>query len=183
MRVGDYLAVTNHAIERLEERMQISGYKNIQKSVRKAWFSKKAICEEFWKSRLNLKNNGCTTYHYRKYDNHIFCFQKKYYDVVLLTVFPEDGEFIKQEYASNTKKIKRRNGRGSILPKVHSEQGEYMWGKDYFRTRFDLRRETDKREIRDPSSLRETPRRKQISRPWRFGQEIARMGGIEQDVA
>jgi len=181
MRVGKYLAVTNHAIERLEERMKISGYRNIQTAVRKAWFSKKAICEEFWKSNLNLKNSGCTTYHYRKYNQCIFCFQKKYYDVVLLTVFPEDSDHIKK-YEANPKKTFRRNQGRTVLPKMHSAQGADVWGKDYFRTRFDLRRKTDKREICDPASLRETPRRKPISRPWRFGQEVARMGGVEQII-
>lgn len=181
MRVGEYLAVTNHAIERLEERMKISGYKNIQKAVRKAWFSKKEICIEFWKSRLNLKNNGCTTYHYRKYNNCIFCFQKKYYDVVLLTVFPEDGEFIKQEYASNTKKTFGRNQSRSVLPKMHSAQGTDVWGKDYFRTRHDLRRKADKREMGDFASMRKTPRRQQVSGSWRSGQAISRIRSGKQD--
>jgi len=99
MRVGKKLAVTNHAIERLEKRMKITG-KEIFVVVRKAWFSRQPICEEFWKSKYNLKNIGCTTYHYRKYKGHIFCFQKKYVDVVLMTVFPEEPE----HYEANTKK-------------------------------------------------------------------------------
>lgn len=175
MRVGKYLAVTNHAIQRLEERMEISGYKDIQKAVKKAWFSKKEICQEFWKSRLNLKKIGCTTYHYRKYDNHIFCFQKKFYDVVLLTVFPEDSEFIKEEYAKNTTKTPSRNAGGSILQNVRTPQRESVQWKDHFRTRFDLRRKADKREMGDPASVRETPRSKQVSRPWRSGQALSRI--------
>lgn len=182
MRVGKSLAVTNHAIERLDERMGIRGYKDIQRAVKKAWYDSKPICEEFWRSRMNLKNNGCTTYHYRKYNKCIFCFQKKYYDIVLLTVFPEDSELLKKDYEANPKKFKRRYVGGSVLQKMHPAQGADVWGKDYFRTRFDLRRKTDKREICDPASLRETPRRKPISRPWRFGQEVARMGGVEQIV-
>ncbi|NCU32533.1 MAG: hypothetical protein EOM23_06295 [Candidatus Moranbacteria bacterium] len=180
MRVGKYLAVTNHAIERLEQRMNITGYKEISKAVKKAWYNTQPICEEFWKSSINLKNNGCTTYFYKKYKQCIFCFQKKYSDVVLLTVFPEDGEYLKNE--ANTKKTFRRNDRKSILPKVHSGENAPMWGKDYFRTRFDLRRKADKRKIRDRASLRETSRSKHISRPWRHGQEISRMGGIDKAV-
>jgi len=168
MRVGKSLAVTNYAIQRLEERMGIKGYKDIQRAVKKAWYDSKPICQEFYASRMNLKNSGCTTYHYKKYNQCIFCFQKKYYDIVLLTVFQENGDYLKNEYATNPKKIKRRFVNGSILQKVHPESNDGVWGKDYFRTRFDLRRETDKREIRDPASVREAPRRKQISRPWRF---------------
>lgn len=183
MRVGKSLAVTNHAISRMDERMGIRGFKDIQRAVKKAWYDTKPICQEFWNSRMNLKNNGCTTYHYKKYNKCIFCFQRKYYDIVLLTVFPEDSEFLKQAYEANPRKIKKGNEFGSVLQKMHPAQGADVWGKDYFRTRFDLRRQTDKREIRDPASLRETSRRKQISRPWRFRQEISRMGGIESDVS
>lgn len=175
MRVGKDLAVTNHAIERLEERMKISGYKNIQIAVKKAWFSKREICQEFWKSRLNLKKAGCTTYHYRKYDNHIFCFQKKFSDVVLLTVFPENSEFIKEEYAKNpTKTIKRDSG-GSILQNVHSPRYKEVQWKDYFRTRHNIRRKAGKRKMGNTSSMRKTSRSKQLSRPWRAGQEISRI--------
>lgn len=128
MYVGKELAVTNHAIERLNERMDIHGYKNIESTVKTAWKSRQKICEEFWNSRCNLKNNGCTTYHYRKYLGHIFCFQKKYIDVVLLTVFPEQPE----HYETNTKKTFKRYPRGSVLQKMRTTPREELWGKDYF---------------------------------------------------
>lgn len=178
MRVGKYLAVTNHAIERLDERMGVSGYKNIQKVVKKAWFSKKEICEDFWKSGLNLKNNGCTTYHYRKYNNCIFCFQKKYVDVVLLTVFPEDSDRIK-EYEANPKKTAERNPYRSVLRKVYTPRDKEVQWKDHCRTRFDLRRKADKREMGDPASMRKTPRSQQVSRRWRSGQALSRIRGGE----
>lgn len=182
MRVGKSLAVTNHAIQRMDERMGIRGYKDIQRAVKKAWYDSKPICQEFYLSRMNLKNNGCTTYHYKKYNNCIFCFQRKYYDIVLLTVFPEDIEHIKSHEA-NPRKIKKRVECGSVLQKMHPESNDGVWGKDYFRTRFDLRRKTNEREIRDPAGVRETPRSKPVSRPWRFRQEISRMGSLESDVA
>lgn len=176
MRVGEYLAVTNHAIDRLEERMKITG-KEIFVVVRKAWFSRQPICEEFFKSKYNLKNIGCTTYHYRKYKGHIFCFQKKYVDVVLMTVFPEEPE----HYEANTKKTFTRNTSGSVLPKMHQAQGKDVWGKDYFRTRHDLRRKADKREMGDTASVRKAPRRQQVSRRWRPGQALSRIRGSESD--
>ena len=178
MRVGKYLAVTNHAIERLEQRMNITGYKNISKAVKKAWYNTQPICEEFWKSMMNLKNNGCTTYHYKKYSQCIFCFQKKYSDVVLLTVFPEDGEYLKNE--ANTKKTFRRNNKRSLLPALHPREEGWMLGKDYFRTRYNLRRKASERKMGDTPSVRKTPRSVPISRPWRHGQEISRMGGTDE---
>jgi len=177
MRVGKELAVTNHAIERLEERMKITG-KEIFVVVKKAWHSRQPICEEFWKSKCNLKNSGCTTYHYRKYKGHLFCFQKKYVDVVLLTVFPEEPE----HYETNPKKTFSGYQSRSVLPKVHSERGKDVWGKDYFRTRHNIRRKASEREMGDPPSMREASRRKQLSRPWRFRQEIPRMDGIEEII-
>lgn len=177
MRVGKELAVTNHAIDRLEERMKITG-KEIFVVVRKAWCSRQPICEEFWNSKCNLKNTGCTTYHYRKYKGHIFCFQKKYVDVVLLTVFPEEPE----HYEANPKKTFTRNTSGSVLQKMHPERGKDVWGKDYFRTRHNIRRKASEREMGNPPSLRETSRRKQLSRPWRFRQEIPRMDGLEEII-
>jgi hypothetical protein len=182
MRVGKSLAVTNHAIERLDERMGIKGYKDIQRAVKKAWYDSKPICEEFWRSRMNLKKSGITTYHYRKYNKCIFCFQKKYYDIVLLTVFPEDSELLKKDYEANPKKFKRRYVGGSVLQKMHPAQGADVWGKDYFRTRYNLRREASERKMGDHPSVRKTPRSVPISRQRRNRQEIPRVGSIDETL-
>jgi hypothetical protein len=175
MRVGKNLAVTNHAIVRLAERMRVTG-KDIEVVVNKAWFSKQPICEEFWKSKFNLKNIGCTTYHYRKFNRHLFCFQKKYFDFVLLTVFPESSEF----YETYPKKIIKRDPCGSILQDMYQSKNKPMRRTDNSRTRNNICREASEREMGNPPSLRETSRRKQLSRPWRFRQEISRMDGIEE---
>lgn len=177
MRVGKDLAVTNHAICRLEQRMKITG-KEIFVVVKKAWLSRQPICEEFWNSKYNLKNIGCTTYHYRKHNGHIFCFQKKYVDVVLLTVFPEEPE----HYEANTTKIETRNYKRPILQDMYQGKNTQLRRKDNVGTRHNLRRKTNKREMGDPPSLREASRRKQLSRPWRYRQEIPRMDGLDETV-
>lgn len=177
MRVGTNLAVTNHAIERLAERMRITG-KDIAGVVRKAWYSRQPICEEFWKSDCNLKNQGCTTYHYRKYREHLFCFQKKYIDIVLLTVFPEEPE----HYETHTPKIETRNFKRPILQNMHQGKNTQLRRKNNVGTRNNIRRKTSEREMGDPPSLREASRRKQLSRPWRYRQEIPRMDGLDEAV-
>lgn len=144
MRVGKYLAVTNHAINRLEQRMNITGYPNIAKAVKKAWYNTQPICEEFWRSRINFQNNGCTTYHYKKYNNCIFCFQKKYSDVVLITVFSEDKELLKQEYEDNSKKIIKRNYRESFLQEMYPPKNRKMRRKNNPRACNNLRRKSGK---------------------------------------
>ena len=153
MRVGKNIAVTNHAVERLSERMKIKS-RDVARVVRKAWWSRQPICEEFWKSKFNLKNNGCTTYHYRKHRGCIFCFQKKIIDVVLLTIFLEKPEL----YEADSKETFKRNSERSILSNVNSAQGEEVWGKDYFRTRYNLRRKTSERKVVYSSSMRKASR-------------------------
>lgn len=177
MRVGKNLAVTNHAIERLSQRMNITG-KDISGVVQKAWFSRQPICEEFWQSNCNLENSGCTTYHYRKYNKHLFCFQKKYIDVVLLTVFPENPE----HYETNPKKIIKRDLSRSLLQHMCQDKNKSVRRKDNSRTRDHIRREASEREMGDTPSLRETSRRKQLSRPWRFRQEISRMDSLDETL-
>ena len=99
---------------------------------------------------------------------------------MLLTVFPEDSEHLK-EYEAYTKKTPKRYTGRSILPKMHTPRNEEMQWKDHFRTRFDLRRKADKREMGDPASMRKAPRRQQVSRRWRPGQALSRIRGSESD--
>lgn len=87
MKIESYLAVTNHAIDRMKERMGIVGFREIKKNVIAAWKSRQEISEEFLNSYLNFKKEGLETFYYRKHKGFIFCFQKKYVDVVLITVF------------------------------------------------------------------------------------------------
>lgn len=178
MRVGNNLAVTHHARERLEQRMQVAG-KEIASVVQKAWRSRQAICEEFLNSEMNMKNEGCTTYHYRKWGGHLFCFQQKFFDVVLLTVFPENKDYYKNHEA-NTRKIKARYEQRSVLREMYSPTYRQLRRKHNMGTRNNLCRETSEREMGDSSSVRKASRRKQISRPWRFRQEISRMDGIDE---
>ena len=180
MRVGKELAVTNHAIERLEERMKITG-KEIFVVVKKAWHSRQPICEEFLKSEYNMKNEGCTTYHYRKWGGHLFCFQQKFFDVVLLTVFTEDKHYYKNHEAYPKKTI-RRYASGSILQEMYQGTYEKVRRSNNSRTRNNLRRKTSEREMGDPPSLREASRRKQLSRPWRYRQEISRMDSLDETI-
>lgn len=180
MRVGKNLAVTNHAIQRLDERMGIKE-SGVAKVVRKAWHSDKLVCEEFWKSRSNLKNVGCTTYHYRKYDGHIFCFQKKFIDVVLLTVFKEDISKY-QENETNTKKNVGRNARGSILQDMYQGKNSQLRRKNNPRACNHIRRKAGERDLGDCSSLCETPRSRPISRQRRNRQEIPRMDSIDETL-
>jgi hypothetical protein len=85
MRLGKKLAITNHAIERMIERMGIKE-KQIRKIVFQALRSKEEVDQDFMNSSKNLTKNGYNTYFYKKHKGLIFVFQKKYFDVVLITV-------------------------------------------------------------------------------------------------
>jgi len=95
MRVGKDLAVTQHARERLYQRMGVDE-SEISVVVRGAWKSRQIVPDEFLRSKFNLRNYGFTTYHYRKYRNKIFVFQKKYIDSVLITVYLLDREYLER---------------------------------------------------------------------------------------
>lgn len=103
MRVGKDLAVTQHARERLYQRMGI-GESEIPAVVRGAWKSKQAVPDEFLRSKFNLRNYGFKTYYYRKYRNKIFVFQKKYIDSVLITVYILDREYLERNLCDRFRK-------------------------------------------------------------------------------
>lgn len=103
MRVGKDLAVTQHAIERIYQRIGLTG-SEVAAVVRGAWRSKQIIPDEFLRSKFNLRNYGFTTYQYRKYQNKIFVFQKKYIDSVLITVYLLDRDYLERNICEQFRK-------------------------------------------------------------------------------
>ena len=142
MRIGKNIAITHHAIDRMEQRMGIK-MKDIMITVKNAFYSHEVICSEFNQSKYNLKNATFSTYHYRKHKGFIFCFQKKYVDFVLLTVFKEDKYyFLKNEI--NTQEAIRRNACECFLPEMYQGKNGRMRRKNNPRARHNLRRQTSK---------------------------------------
>lgn len=79
------IAVTNHARQRVRERL---GIKNKWKALRlaKRAINQGVIPEE---KHLKLIKMGFQTYVYKEFDENIFVFQKNPRDIVLITVYPK----------------------------------------------------------------------------------------------
>lgn len=151
MRVWKDIAATRHALERIQQRMVI-GKQSPESVIKSAWLSKEKLSEAFLRSKYNLNNYGFASYYYRKYKGYLFCFQKKYIDIVLITVFYEDSEELKKHEA-HYKNTTRKHARRSFLQDLYSEKNGTMRRKNNPRARHNLRRETGRREMGNNPSV------------------------------
>lgn len=137
MYVGKNIAVSDHAIERMKERMKIQDNK-IRSVVREAWYKNINPSKEFLDSGCNRHKYGYNSTYYRKHMGFIFVFQKNYIDIVLITVFADE------KYEKNTKKTFGKYSYRSILQELYTPKNEKMRRKNNPRTCYNIRRKAGK---------------------------------------